>query len=117
MTVSKYLSTGKPACLGIFCLSENAIVMALDAERMPGRPPGRLVQRFDPAHGEERRRRYYLFRLSAPSGRTHNRYNNEDGLQCRRSLAAWWRIKDVRENLRRVRGVGQACMGRPGQIP
>jgi hypothetical protein len=30
-----------------------------------------------------------LFRLSAPGGRTHNRCNNEDGLQCPRSLAAW----------------------------
>src|ERR1700730_4082496 len=87
-TVSRYLPAGKLACLGIFWLSENAIVMALDTARKPGRPR-RLAQRFDPAHGEERRQRYYLFRLSAPSGPTHNRYKNEDGLQCRRSLAAW----------------------------
>jgi len=74
--------------LGIFWLSENAIVMALDGWPLPG-DPRCLAHRFDPAHGEERRQRYYLFRLSAPSGPTHNRYNNEDGLQCRRSLAAW----------------------------
>ena len=86
--VSRYLSAGKLACLGIFWLSENAIVMAPDAEGIPD-DPCRLARRFDPAHGEKHRQRYYLFRLSAPSGRTHNRYNNEDGLQCRRSLAAW----------------------------
>jgi hypothetical protein len=43
--------------LGIFWPSENAIVMALDAERIAGATPGRLAERLDPAHGEERRQR------------------------------------------------------------
>src|SRR5882762_2301424 len=34
-----------------------------------------------------------LFRLSALAAPTHNRSNNEDGLQCARSLAAGWRVK------------------------
>src|ERR1700686_1333605 len=34
------------------------------------------------------RRRSYWFRLSAPSGSTHNHDKNEDGLQCPGSLAA-----------------------------
>jgi hypothetical protein len=37
-TVFRYLLAAKLACSGIFWLSENAIVMALDAERMPGLP-------------------------------------------------------------------------------
>jgi len=62
--------------------------MAEDASRTPA-DALRFAPRLDPAHGGGGSRRYYLFRLSAPGGRTHNRFNNEDGLQWRRSLAAW----------------------------
>jgi hypothetical protein len=72
-------------------LSENAIVMAEVTFRTPAGTPADALDspaRLDPAHGRGHGQRYYLFRLSAPGGRTHNRFNNEDGLQWRRSLAA-----------------------------
>jgi len=71
-------------------LSENAIVMAEGADLTPAerRPMPLIRPRLDPAHGGGGSQKYYLFRLSAPGGRTHNRFNNEDGWQCRRSLAA-----------------------------
>src|SRR5471032_1768390 len=58
----------------------------------------------------------FSLRLSAPSGPTHTRYNNEDGLQCPRSLAAWVEDQDVREDLRRARRMVQARLGRSSQI-
>ena len=38
------------------------------------------------------RRSYFLFRLSALSAPTHNRCNNEDGLQCRTFTGRMWRV-------------------------
>jgi hypothetical protein len=90
-TVNRYRISGKQACLRFLWLSENVIVMAENASRASaGRRPMPLIRpRLDPAHGGGGSQKYYLFRLSAPGGRTHNRFNNEDGWQCRRSLAAW----------------------------
>jgi hypothetical protein len=90
-TVNRYRRSGKRACLRFLWLSENVIVMAENASwASAGRQPMPLIRpRLDPAHGGGGRQRYYFFRLSAPGGRTHNRCNNEDGLQWRRSLAAW----------------------------
>src|ERR1700681_3295331 len=79
--------------------------------RDAGATPPRLARRFDPAHGGKHRQRYYLFRLSAPSGRTHNRLTMKTACSVGVHWPHGWRIKDVRENLRRVGGVDQARMG------
>src|SRR3984893_13925175 len=76
--------------------------------RDAGATPARLAQRFDPAHGEKHGRRYYLFRLSAPSGRTHNRLTMKTACSGGVHWPQRWRIKEVRENLGRVGGGEQA---------
>src|SRR5229473_8714514 len=88
ITVPGYRPVSLQTPMRLFDLSGNAIVMARRARHGSAFPRPLIPRMARPPH-----QRRYLFRLSAPAAPTHNRSNNEDGLQCARSLVAGWRVK------------------------